>query len=114
MKRRDFLKKAGVGTAAAVAATTLNAPAVIAQKKYRWKMVTTWTPGLPVLLEGCKRLANKVKEMSEGRLQIQVFGFLRTWTAAGGDTFAATLSPAHKAAVTDIGLLAQGMIIQLF
>ena len=74
MKRRDFLKKAGVGTAAAIAATTLNAPAVIAQEKYRWKMVTTWTPGLPVLLEGCKRFANRVKEMSDGRLQIQVFG----------------------------------------
>ena len=47
MKRRDFLKKAGLG-AAAVAATTINAPAVLAQKKYSWKMVTTWPPKLPV------------------------------------------------------------------
>ena len=73
MKRREFLKKVGLG-AAAVAATTVNAPAVLAQKKYKWKMVTTWTPGLPVPLEGCKRLANRSNEMSEGRLQIQVFG----------------------------------------
>ncbi|MDZ4164048.1 MAG: twin-arginine translocation signal domain-containing protein [Smithellaceae bacterium] len=33
MKRRDFLKKAGVGTAAALAASAVNAPYVIAQKK---------------------------------------------------------------------------------
>jgi TRAP-type mannitol/chloroaromatic compound transport system substrate-binding protein len=72
MKRRDFLKKAGLG-AAAVAATAVNAPAVLAQKNYRWKMVTTWPPKLPVLQEGCERLAQRVKEMSDGRLQIQVF-----------------------------------------
>ena len=43
MERRDFLKKAGVGAAAAVAATAVNAPAVLGQKKYRWKMVTILT-----------------------------------------------------------------------
>ncbi len=72
MKRRDFLKKAGLG-AAAVAATAVSAPAVMAQKKYRWKMVTTWPPKLPVLQEGCERLAKRVGEMSDGRLTIQVF-----------------------------------------
>jgi TRAP-type mannitol/chloroaromatic compound transport system substrate-binding protein len=72
MKRRDFLKKAGLG-AAAVAATTVNAPAVLAQKKYQWKMVTTWPPKLPVLQEGADRIAQRIKEMSGGRLQIQVF-----------------------------------------
>jgi TRAP-type mannitol/chloroaromatic compound transport system substrate-binding protein len=72
MKRRDFLKKAGLG-AAAVAATAVNAPAVLAQKTYKWKMVTTWPPKLPVLQEGADRIAKRIKEMSGGRLQIQVF-----------------------------------------
>jgi len=47
MKRRDFLKKAGVG-AAAVAATTVNAPFVHAQKKttIRWRMQTYAGPAL--------------------------------------------------------------------
>lgn len=72
MKRREFLKKAGVG-AAAVAAATVNAPAVLAQQTYRWKMVTTWPPKLPVLQEGCERLAKRIGEVSNGRLQIQVF-----------------------------------------
>jgi TRAP-type mannitol/chloroaromatic compound transport system substrate-binding protein len=72
MKRREFLKKAGVG-AAAVAATAVSAPAVIAQKKYQWKMVTTWPPKLPVLQDGCERLAKRMEEVSDGRLKIQVF-----------------------------------------
>lgn len=42
MKRREFLKKAGVGTVAAVAATAVNAPYVIAQKKtpIKWRLQT--------------------------------------------------------------------------
>ncbi len=73
MKRRDFLKKVGLGTAAAVGASALAAPAVIAQKKYQWRMVTTWPPKLPVLQDGCERLAKRIGELTEGRLQIQVF-----------------------------------------
>ena len=95
MKRRDFLVKAGVGAAAAAAATagiigcgkeeekkpeapkTQEAPAVITKKEIKWRMVTTWPPKLPVLQEGCERLAKRVGEMSDGRLTIQV--------AAGGE-----------------------------
>ncbi len=73
MERRDFLKKAGIGAAAAVAATTVKAPAVLGQKKYRWKMVTTWPPKLPVLQTGCERLAKLVGELTGGRLTIDVY-----------------------------------------
>ena len=93
MKRRDFLKKAGIGAASAAAAAAgvaslvacgkeeekkvekveEKAPAVVAKKTYNWKMVTTWPPKLPVLQEGCERLAKRVDEMSDGRLKIQVF-----------------------------------------
>lgn len=73
MKRRDFLKKTGAAAVAAAAASTVAAPAVIAQKKYMWKMVTTWPPNLPVLQTGAERFAKRVEEVSEGRLKIQVF-----------------------------------------
>ena len=94
MKRRDFLKKAGIGAASAAAAAAgvaglvgcakqeeekkpekavEQAPAVVAKKTYKWKMVTTWPPKLPVLQEGCERLAKRVNEMSDGRLTIEVF-----------------------------------------
>ena len=72
MNRRHFLSRASIG-AAAVAATTINAPAVLAQKTFQWKMVTTWPPKLPVLQDGCERLAERIKQLSDGRLQIQVF-----------------------------------------
>ena len=100
MKRRDFLKKAGVGTAAVVGAgaalsTTIvgcgkgnqeevanlkseveeykGKLAALTKKHYKWKMVTTWPTGLDVLQEGCVRLAKRIGELSEGRLEIQVF-----------------------------------------
>lgn len=48
MKRRDILKKAGVGTAAAVAATAVGAPYVIAQQKtpIKWRLQTYAGPAL--------------------------------------------------------------------
>ena len=51
-----------------------EAPNLITQKKYRWNMVTTWPPNFPVLGLGCKAMAEWVKEMSGGRLSIDVFG----------------------------------------
>ncbi|MFH1136951.1 MAG: TRAP transporter substrate-binding protein [Pseudomonadota bacterium] len=73
MKRRDFLKKAGLGAAAAAAVTAVKAPAVLASKTYNWKMVTTWPPKLPVLQDGCERLAKRIEEISDGRIKIKVY-----------------------------------------
>lgn len=39
-----------------------------------WHMVTTWPPRFPVLGEGCGMFADWVREMSEGLLDIRVFG----------------------------------------
>jgi len=73
MKRRDFIKKTSIATASALATTAISAPAVIAKKTYRWKMVTTWPPNLPVLQTGAVRFAKRVKEATDGRIKIQVF-----------------------------------------
>ncbi len=74
MERRDFIKKAGIATAATVAGTAMNAPAIIAKEKtYRWKMVTTWPPNLPVLQTGAEQFAKRVEAASGGRIKIQVF-----------------------------------------
>ena len=43
-------------------------------KKYKWKMVTTWPPNFPILGEGCKLFAKWVKEMSNGRMDIKIYG----------------------------------------
>ncbi len=43
-------------------------------KKYKWKLATTWPPNFPVLGEGCTRFAQWVKEMSQGQMEIKVYG----------------------------------------
>ncbi len=74
MKRRDFIKKAGVVAGSAAAATTISAPAVWAKgKTYKWKMVTTWPPNFPVLQVGAERFAKRLTEATEGRIKIDVF-----------------------------------------
>lgn len=74
MKRRDFMKKAGVVAGATAAASTIAAPTIWAQgKKYQWKMVTTWPPNFPVLQTGSERFAKRLNEVTEGRIKIQVF-----------------------------------------
>ena len=45
-KRREFLKKAGVATAGAVAATTVSAPYVKAQSTIKWRLQTYAGPAL--------------------------------------------------------------------
>jgi len=73
MKRREFIKNASIATASTLTATAISAPAVLAKKTYRWKMVTTWPPNLPVLQTGAVRFAKRVKEATDGRIKIQVF-----------------------------------------
>ena len=73
MKRRDFLKKVGVGTAVAGTAV-VAAPAVHAQKTRRWKMVTTWPKNFPGLGTGANYLAKLITSMSDGKIKVKVYG----------------------------------------
>jgi TRAP-type mannitol/chloroaromatic compound transport system substrate-binding protein len=74
MDRRSFIKKAGVlAGGGAVAAASLPKPA-IAQERYEWDMVMTWPTGFPGLGVGAARFAERVSEMSDGRLQIRLYG----------------------------------------
>ncbi len=40
----------------------------------KWKIVTTWPPTLPIMMDGVRMMAEQVKTMSQGRLEIDVFG----------------------------------------
>jgi TRAP-type mannitol/chloroaromatic compound transport system substrate-binding protein len=73
MQRRRFLVKAGQALAAAGAAATVDAPHVIAQPKYQWRMPTFWSPANDVLMGNAQKFAKMAEEMSGGRLKIQVF-----------------------------------------
>ena len=79
MKRRKFLV-GGLAGAAVLAASCSkpeeekkqSAPAV--QTKIKWRMATTWPKNFPGLGTGANNLAKHIGEMSEGRLQVEVFG----------------------------------------
>ena len=44
------------------------------QKTYNWSLVTTWPKNYPGLGMAPERLARLVKEMSDGRMSITVYG----------------------------------------
>jgi TRAP-type mannitol/chloroaromatic compound transport system substrate-binding protein len=69
MKRRDFLKNAGLGTAAA--ATALATPA-IAQDRRQWNMVTAWPRDLPGPGVAAQMLADRITALSGGRLEVRL------------------------------------------
>jgi len=81
MKRRDFLKKASAATLVGGAALATgcssgqqnSGPSVRSDRTYEWRMVTTWTPGLPILQESADLVSQWIEEMSEGRMKITVY-----------------------------------------
>ncbi|MEO1066510.1 MAG: TRAP transporter substrate-binding protein [Pseudomonadota bacterium] len=70
MQRRDFLK--GSALAAGAATTTLAAPA-IAQGTTDLNIVSTWPRDFPGLGVSAQRLAARIGELTEGRLNVQYF-----------------------------------------
>ena len=82
MKRRDFMKTAGIGALAAggvlagcqqkqeAAAPTAAAP----KETYDWKLVTTWPKNFPGLGIAAENVAKHITEMSGGRINVKVYG----------------------------------------
>lgn len=71
MKRRSFLKTAGVAAAATTAVTTAQAAD---GKVHKWKMVTTWPKNFPGLGTGANFLAEKITQMTNGQVKVTVYG----------------------------------------
>ena len=72
MKRRNFIKGA-TGAGIIASATNLSAPA-IAKDKIKWKMVTCWPKNFPGLGTSANRLAKRITESSDGKINIKVYG----------------------------------------
>ncbi len=74
MERREFLRKTATTALAVAGVSTFGTSVARSEEQaFRWTMVSTWPPNMPVLQTGAERFAERVKEMSRGRLQIQVF-----------------------------------------
>lgn len=73
--RRQFLKTATLATAAAAtAAPAIAAPNIITEKKYQWRMAMTWPKVLPGLGTGAVRLAERITNLTGGRLEVKPYG----------------------------------------
>ena len=70
--RRKFLKAATATGVAAVAASSLAAPAVAADR-VEAAMVATWPRDFPGLGTGAQRLAKRIADMSDGRIQVTYY-----------------------------------------
>ena len=71
IKRRSLLK--GGAVAAAAVASSFPAPA-ISQNRKRWKMITCWPKNFPGLGTTANAIGEQITKMSEGRLEVKVYG----------------------------------------
>jgi TRAP-type mannitol/chloroaromatic compound transport system substrate-binding protein len=81
MDRRKFVKAAGLaGAAGALAACQRDTSAIncsetgASTEAIEWKMVTAWPRDFPGLGTGAARLAEYIGRLSNGRLQVKVYG----------------------------------------
>ncbi|MBX2804878.1 MAG: ABC transporter substrate-binding protein, partial [Hyphomicrobiales bacterium] len=72
MDRRSFIRKAGATAGATAAAATLAAPA-IAQSTTEMVIVSTWPRDFPGLGISAQRLAARISELTEGRINVTYY-----------------------------------------
>lgn len=74
MQRRKFIVRAGGVLAAAAAAPIVQAPNVIAQPKFKWRLATSWPPKFHPPGIAAELFAKTVDQVTLGRLKIDVYG----------------------------------------
>ena len=76
--RKNLIKSSLVFIALLFAVSCSDSPnsqqKIDKQKTYNWSLVTTWPKNYPGLGMAPERLAKLVKEMSDGRMNITVYG----------------------------------------
>ncbi len=73
MQRRDFLKKASLGTAAASAATLAGPAIAESGPLVKWRLTSSFPKSLDTIYGGAELLADHVRALTGGRFDIRVF-----------------------------------------
>src|SRR5438876_10369355 len=76
MKRRDFLKNAGLGAAAGaglVTAAQAQAQQTSGLPSLQWRLAASWPRGLDTLFGGAELVAKRVAEFTDGKFKIGRF-----------------------------------------
>ena len=70
MKRREFIKAAGLG----LATSAVAAPAIAqSMPEIKWRLTASWPKSLDTLYGGCEYFAKRIAEITDNRFQIQPF-----------------------------------------
>src|SRR5438477_134550 len=70
MKRREFLKAAGLG----LATSAVAAPAIAqSMPEVKWRLTASWPKSLDTIYGACETLSKYVAEATDNKFQIQVF-----------------------------------------
>lgn len=73
MKRRDLLAASGALALTGCAAEPTGDAVSNDNRRFQWKMVTTWPPNFPGMQTGVMRMVQQLERASAGRLQIRVY-----------------------------------------
>ena len=80
MKRRNFVAAAGAATLLSACgdtkdcSTSESSGVAKAKDVIKWTMVTTWPPGFPALGTGAEFLAEQINKLTQGRVEVKVYG----------------------------------------
>ena len=74
MKRRKFIRTAGIGAAGVAAATTVAAPAIAqGMPTVKWRLTSSFPKSLDTLYGGSEVFAKAINEMSDGKFEVKAF-----------------------------------------
>jgi TRAP-type mannitol/chloroaromatic compound transport system substrate-binding protein len=74
MKRRKFIRTAGVGAAGVAAASAVAAPAIAqSMPEVKWRLTSSFPKSLDTLYGGSEMFAKMIGEMSDGKFQVRAF-----------------------------------------
>src|SRR3982751_6522864 len=74
MKRRKFIKTAGVGAAGAATASTMAAPAIAqGMPSVKWRLTSSFPKSLDTLWGGAELFSKVIGEMSDGKFEVRAF-----------------------------------------